>query len=833
MIPRATYRLQFHRDFPFDRAAALVPYLDRLGISHVYASPITTARSGSTHGYDVVDATAINPELGGEAGFRALAAALQARGMGLIIDIVPNHMGVAGGENRWWNDVLAHGPASRHAGFFDIDWRHPVLLPVLGGPLGTALNSGAIRLDHGADGFRLLLYGRHPLPLRPEDRATLEGLGPSHALSLHDPAGTAGRDRLGRLLSRQHYRLTRWQTADDELNWRRFFTVSDLAGLRMEDPLVFEAVHALPLRLWDQGLIDGLRIDHVDGLSDPAAYCRQLHARMAAAGRRPYVVVEKILAADEPLAADWMVDGTTGYDFMAQCTAVLHDPVGARPLGQLWERLTGRRSAFAAEERRARRDMVGWAFEGQLSACVEAFHRLATSRAAPDEITVGMLRRALSTLLLMFPVYRTYATLHSSPAADQPILAHAREAVAPLVAPGEARVMDAVLGWLGGTGGGDPLLRAEAVRRFQQLSAPVAAKSVEDMAFYRAGRLLSVNDVGSNAARIGLAVPEFHAAAAARARDFPHALLAIATHDHKRGADVRARLAVLSERADAYAAQIETWEAAFAGGIGADLDAADRLMLYQTLIGVWPDGLGADDAAGIAALTDRVAGFQQKALREARLRSSWEAPDSAYEAAADRFVRQLLDPEAAIPFLSELAGFVATLRAPARANSLVQAALHCLTPGVPDIYQGTELADFSLVDPDNRRPVDFARLAQALDASAPDDPFAPPVRLHLVRDLLGLRRAHPALFADSCYAAAAVSGPRADHVLAFRRIGRSEELRVAVALRLAGALEGTDTRIVPEPQWWDGTSVDFGTGAVAAAMLFTRLPLAVELRPRT
>ncbi len=759
MSPRATYRLQFHKGFTFADAEALVPYLDRLGISHIYASPVTTAAAGSMHGYDVIDPTTINPELGGEDAFRSLVAALKARDMGLIIDIVPNHMGVAGGGNVWWNDVLARGQDSEHARVFDIDWSRPILLPVLGDTLDTALANG----DIAVEGDQIVAYGEHRFPIRPEDRGNTADL----------PA----------LLDRQHYRLASWRTANDLLNWRRFFTVNDLAGVRIEDPAVFDATHALYFRLYDEGLIDGVRIDHVDGLTDPIGYCRTLRDRL---GPDTWIVIEKILGAGEGQPVGWGVDGTSGYDFMEQIATLIHDPLGALPLEELWQDMSHRYLDFEAEEFAARQDLLAWQFSGQLDACVAAFVALNTDAA----VTPAMLRRAIERLLWVFPVYRTYGTGDAAPASDAAIRGAVRERVADLIPPGEAHVVDAILAWLAGEESGDA---AEAVRRFQQLSAPIAAKSVEDTAFYRSGRLLSRNDVGFDATILGIGVDAFHELMTQRARDVPHAMLTTATHDHKRGEDVRARLAALSVMPDAWRTRVEAWDQ-LSWAWDHDVSGADRYMLLQTIVGAWPDEGATPDFA------DRIKAWQQKALREARLRSSWEAPDEAYEAAAAALTDAFLaDPR----FVAEVTAFVADLAPIADANTLIQTLLRYTVPGVPDLYQGTELADLSLVDPDNRRPVDYAHRQALLDA-----PHAP-AKFRLIADLLGQRRAKPALFADDDYRPAQVEG--SDRILAFSRHHAGATLRVAALIR------GTE---VPDAtiRFADGTTC-------AAADIFTASPV--------
>lgn len=748
MTPRATYRLQFHKDFTFAAAEALVPYLDDLGVSHVYASPVTTATPGSTHGYDMVDPTTINPELGGEAGFRALVAALKARGMGMVIDIVPNHMGVAGGANAWWNDVLARGPESAHAAVFDIDWRTPIVLPVLGAPLSQALADGDIAVERVDGRWTVVAYGEHRFPIRDADQSR------------------AGTMPIADLLAGQHYRLAYWRVANDELNWRRFFSINELAGVRIEDPAVFEKTHALYFRLHDEGLIDGVRVDHVDGLTDPIGYCRALRDRL---GPDAWIVIEKIIGADEAQPLGWGVDGTSGYDFMEQVAALLHDPAATGPLGELWEEVSGRSAAFEPEEFQARQDLLSWQFSGQLDACVAAF-----AASAPDGVTAAMLRRAIERLLWVFPVYRTYGP--DAPAADAAIRALARERVADLIPPGEAQVVDLVLSWLAGDGpaGGGPAGAADAVRRFQQLSAPIAAKAVEDTAFYRYGRLLSRNDVGFDADRIGMNPAEFHPLMVARARDVPRAMLTTATHDHKRGEDVRARLAAITAHPDAWREAVLAWLDRDDGGV----EDADRYMLFQTLVGAWPaDGVSGD-------FVERVVAWQQKALREAKLRSSWEAPDDAYEAAAAALVTALPADTAAVALIERT---VALLADTAWRNTLAQVFLRCTLPGVPDLYQGTELDDLSLVDPDNRRPVDYDARRRLLAGDAP-------AKLRLIADLLRLRRDEPGLFANGDYAPADVGGAQAAHLLAFERRHAGRTVRCAVALH--GVRDWGDTRIL-------------------------------------
>ena len=810
MIPRATYRFQFNRDFPFARAEALVPYLDRLGISHVYASPITTAREGSTHGYDVVDPTRVNPELGGENGLRSLVAVLRARGMGLIIDIVPNHMGVAGGGNAWWNDVLARGQASEHARFFDIDWSEKLLLPILGAPLDEVLEDGQIVIDRSGFQPELVIYGEHRVPLAPETRRDLPAVG--------DTAGMKA------LLERQHYRLGWWRLADDELNWRRFFTISELAGLRVEDPEVFEAAHALYFRLWREGLIDGVRIDHVDGLVDPAGYCRTLRQRFEEEERSAdapagpaWIVVEKILGPGEAMPGDWRIDGTSGYDFMEDASAVLHDPAGEEPLAALWTELSGRTANFAQEELRARQDMLSWSFAGQFDRCVDAFAALAATSA--QAFSRSMLRRALERLLWLFPVYRTYGTGTDAPATDERTRQIARERVEPLLPPGEAHVVDAVLAWLAGRGGGDAVLAAEAVARFQQLSAPIAAKAVEDTAFYRHGLLLSRTDVGFDPAHFAMDVADFHENCAARAAQFPQAMLTTATHDHKRGEDTRARLAVLSAAPEPWGERVRRWDALAVPEFG-DVHPADRYILWQSLFGAWPDELGPRDGAGLAEFVQRMAGWQEKALREAKLRSSWTDPDTVYEARCKALINHALSPSGELAI--GLHDFVRETAAASLSNTLVQVGLRLTVPGVPDTYQGTELPDYSLVDPDNRRPVDYDLRQQMLGGAEAHS------KLRLIARLLEARRDLPALFAGDAYRVVAVSGDQGDRILAFEREQTGQRLSCAFALRTGAALLGAE-KPIPHADYWGDTRIAFTSGAIAASDCFAASPVHVAI----
>ncbi|WP_245200132.1 malto-oligosyltrehalose synthase [Herbaspirillum sp. LeCh32-8] len=917
-VPRATARLQFNRDFRFEHAADLVGYYDTLGVSHIYASPILVARPGSTHGYDVVDPTRVNPELGGEKGLRKLCDRLREHGMGLIVDIVPNHMAV-GTHNPWWQDVLRWGRSSRYAAWFDIDWDSPdpalagkVLLPFLGQSYAEALEAGelTLRFDEQHGQLYVAHHDNH-FPLSPHDYAVVletagsERLAPAIALFAaldqgerapeqlaaagwqllrelaQDADGLAdidaalaafsasqpqGASEMHQLLERQHYRLAFWRNAADEINWRRFFEVSELAGMRVECEEVFEAMHVEIFRLYAEGLIDGVRLDHIDGLLDPGGYCRLLRRRLRAlrAGHEPYIIAEKILARDERLPHEWELDGTTGYEFMDQCAAVLHDAEGEPVLDDIWrgivgelsgdahaaaaaaapdtlpgrqdqqerldqppsarsapddeptpampllaraqenqaglepvDRMLGRRRCelgdFEAIVRDARRSFLVRNFAAEFNALTLCLHQLARSAVQTRELSLMAIRRSVAELLVHFPVYRTYATADGMPAAERETLACAAIAASATLHAADHATLHVVEGWLGGDllhGAADQTRRAlqlRAIARFQQLTPPLTAKSVEDTAFYRYGRLLSRNEVGSDPAQLTLPVQQFHRLAQLRAAHAPYSLLATATHDHKRGEDARMRLAALSEIPEEWHTLLRHWRAlnasivqATAGEQGA-IDAADECMLYQTLIGAWPDGMRAvdDDLQPLEQLAQRVIEWQRKALREGKRRSDWLSPQLAYEQACERFVRALLcdpglDPRHH-PFLVELEEFVRRLSPLGTVNSLTQTMLKLCVPGIPDFYQGTELWDLSLVDPDNRSAVDFPlrvrRLADAVSRPVSLREWqSGGAKLQLIRAVLHYRRQHAALFGAGGYIPLSTHGKLARHVIAFARI---------------------------------------------------------------
>ncbi|HQT84813.1 MAG: malto-oligosyltrehalose synthase [Acidiphilium sp. 37-64-53] len=916
--PRATIRLQFHKGFTLDDGAAVIPYAAALGMSHLYASPILKARPGSTHGYDIVDHTAINPELGGEAALERLSAVLRDHGMGLILDIVPNHMGVGGSDNQWWMDVLEWGRASRYADAFDIDWTPPdralygkIMAPFLGESYGAALQSGDLRLSADAKAGRIsVVYHEHEFPLSPAGMAIVLKVAPRRfadaiahftgaadlidrpdiarplaetararliaalatphgeaglvtVLARYEPTTPDGIRRLHELLETQNYRLAYWRAAADEINWRRFFDINTLAGIRAEIPWVFDQSHKLILDLYARGVIDGVRVDHVDGLADPRAYCRKLRRALTAAGKSrpssaaagpPYIIVEKILAPHERLRADWLTDGTTGYDFMNEVAAVLHDPDGGEPLAALWHTLTGRSAEFDPEERDARRQVLRDNLTSEWNGTAALLHRLAGADLATRDISLTALRRALAELLVHFPIYRIYAGAGGSTSTDEQTMDWALARARRSFRVADRGLLNQIRHWLADRPlAREPLetraLHRRAMVRFQQLSAPVAAKSVEDTAFYRYGRLISRNEVGSTPAQFALTPGAFHAAQQQRAATLPHAMLATATHDHKRGEDTRIRLAVLSEIPDEWQAALARWMR-LNSGLTRDLDAgrapseADEIMLYQTLIAAWPLGAAPD---GSGDFCDRVWGWWEKSIREAKLRSEWAAPDEAYEDACRQFLDGVFDTGRATATLGEIAAFARRIGPASALNGLAQTVLKYTVPGVPDLYQGTEFWDQSLVDPDNRRPVDFPARVAALSANRMPSLDAwenGDVKQRVIARLLSCRAEHPSLFAEGGYTALDLTGTHAAHGLAFARTHGTRTLIVAVSRLAAPLLDGVPQPLIPPADWGDtaldpaalpgpwrdvltGGTLDATGGIIPLSTMFATLPVAV------
>jgi (1->4)-alpha-D-glucan 1-alpha-D-glucosylmutase len=761
----ATYRLQFHAGFTFADALPLVPYFAALGVSHLYASPVFAARPGSQHGYDMVDPARINPELGGEDGFRRLAGAARAAGLGLILDIVPNHMATHA-ANAAWMDVLAHGRASRFARTFDIDWEAgPITLPVLGAPLDEVIAGGDISVETDeATGLRMARYYEHAFPLRP-DR----------------PEG--GRP-LAEVLGEQHWRLLPWQEAARGLSYRRFFNIAELIGVRVEDEAVFEAVHRLPLQLLREGLVDGLRIDHVDGLADPEGYCRRLRE---ATGPEALIVVEKILEGEERLR-DWPIDGTTGYERLVDINGLFIDADGYRVLDAALVARGLLEGDAHARLARAKRQVLDEMFGGEVA-------RLA---AQARDLVGGEAREAVVALLVHCPVYRSYATGRGHGAEDEAIWDSTLAAVAAAEPPAVTEAVRRLVAALKAD-------RApEFATAFQQLAGPAMAKGLEDTEFYRSLAVASANEVGGDLAVPSVTFDRFHRRAARGVGR--RGLVPLATHDTKRGPDTRARLDALSFDAAGFLARFERWRE-MVQPLRQSPEAPDDLDLWlivQTLIGALP------------LTAERLEAYLTKAMREAKRHTRWEVPEAPYEAATLALARAVLDSAEGAVLRSEIDAFVTALEPVARQISLAQTILQLTIPGVPDIYQGTEFWDHSLVDPDNRRPVDWAARRQALEGGARPEPADDGIGLakfHVIRRLLHLRRTHPGLVLEGSYEPLDLGGP--GDWIGFVRRHRQSALLVAVPTRPDRLGEPSSPTGLPAGRWrnaFDGQAFDSGSG---------------------
>ena len=872
--PRATYRLQLHAGFRFNDAAAIAPYLAQLGVSHVYLSPIFKARPGSVHGYDVTDHNQLNPELGTENDFSSMIAAFRDHGLGRILDIVPNHVGVWGADNPLWLDVLEWGPYSQYAGWFDIDWSAQdgkLLAPVLGAQYGEELRSGKLKLHFEEDGsFAVWAYDSHKLPIHPltfpfifgHQHPALDRMadlfldlpqwrpqvaeraralkGELVALANKDEgARTAIEARveefnsdwreLDRLIRDQFWRVAFFRVAEDEINYRRFFNINDLAGLRIEAGPVFDHVHDRIFRMLESGEIDGLRIDHIDGLFDPKAY---LEALRAGAKRPFYLVVEKILAPHESLRADWPVEGTTGYDYTNLALGVLVEPGSEPAFTQAYFDLAGEYQDFATVARDGKLRIMENEMASELNALGRRAAQLAGESPMTADLTRALLQRAIRQVVANFPVYRTYLDFAGMPAdADRRDFAWAMTRARrsdPDVHPSAFDFLQNMLMAETEQPPTQELSHTAALRfamRVQQFSGPVMAKGVEDTAFYRYNRFVALNEVGGAPERFGLSPALFHKANAARAQNWPHAMLATATHDTKRGEDNRARLAVLSEMPEEWCRQVETWTCILRARRGdvertAAPDRDDVYMLYQMFVGSWPiDMLDALSDEQREAYGARIQVAIEKSLREAKRRSSWAAPDADYEQATQTFAKEALKSDT---FLSNFLPFIRRVARLGIENSLIQSVGKLTAPGVADIYQGCELWDLNLVDPDNRRPVDFAvREAAIADLAARLE--APEQRSALFKTLmdewqdgraklattallLALRREEPELFASSDYQPMVIEGDRSDWAFGYVRTSADRKLAVVIARYPARREAEPDWNAraqLPEAKWFD------------------------------
>ena len=898
VVPRATYRLQLHRGFGFPEATRALPYLVALGVSHVYCSPYLRATSGSTHGYDVVDPTSLNPDLGSDEDYVAFCRAVRGHGLEQLLDIVPNHMGVESPDNAWWQDVLRFGPASAYAGFFDIDWQGNddvaagrLLLPVLAAPLADVIARGELTLrSQPGGGFRLVHLERS-LPVNAAGTALIFARAAGATdVAVADALDAALSDRtvIAAVADRQHYQLAPWQLAATAVNYRRFFDVTGLAALRIELPAVFESTHRTVIELIRNGLVAGLRIDHPDGLRDPGAYFTRLQQAIAEGdapdGARLYVVAEKILAPHEELPAHWPVDGTTGYDFANLVCGVLLDSRTAPAIDAIWRGFTGERSPrFADLARAAKKEVLAASFGAEWRALSRRFcsllaqHPSAEQSPDPQDPGLGLAADVIAEVIGCFPVYRTYPGADPSEA-DRRAVRAACDDARDRLSLGHRPMLDALAGILtAGTGaGGQVTDRDEFIIRFQQLTAPVMAKGVEDTALYRWSRLVSVNDVGADPDIHGVDVATFHAANRRRAERWPHALLATSTHDNKRGEYVRMRIDVLSEDPAAWQALSAGWRREAerlmdAAGMAVRPAAGDLFLLFQTLVGTVPADLlstagdkaveskavgskaAGNTAAGqwpepaVETLSDyvgRIKAYLHKAGREAKRLTSWTEPDDDYEQAVARLVDLIFGDESLtrriVSDVRPYAWFGAL-------NSLSLTALKLTVPGVPDIYQGANILDDSLVDPDNRRPVDFderlpvIRELAAL-AGSPHDRIVAQVtgwlragdfarlKLWTIHRLLRHRTEEPELFSRGDYLPIPVTGSRSGHLIAFARRGRRRGILV-VASRLYRSLDFPDDQAMrggaaaPAGAVWRDETLDLrALGAVTGPLadLLTR-----------
>jgi (1->4)-alpha-D-glucan 1-alpha-D-glucosylmutase len=914
MTPRATYRLQFHGDFTFRDAANIAPYLARLGVSHVYASSWLKARPGSTHGYDIVDHHTLNTELGTAEDFEAMVAAFRANGLRQILDYVPNHMGVGGSDNPLWLDVLEWGPDSAYAGWFDIDWRpdrtylrRKLLVPFLGDQYGVELHAGKfeLRFDEQEGSFAVWVYGVHKLPICPlyyssilgSDHIKLERLGDDfdhlpewrpqvgrRARDLKDELARAAADpevdtaleaRVGRfkgtpgdeaswhalheLIQEQYWRAADFRVAADDINYRRFFNINELAGLRMELPEVFEHTHSLPLQLLSDHTLDGLRIDHVDGLLNPKEYFQRLRAH-ASNGAPFYLVVEKILARHESLRDDWPVDGTTGYEFANLVLGLLIDPASEEAFTTTYTQWAGERKPFSEVVRDSKLRIMRYEMAGELDVLAREAARVARQNPRTADFTTNVLRRAIRELIACFPVYRIYLDLEGTPTEEDRrdlnwAMKRARAA--------ESSIDPSVFDFLHRLLSGDLVAqshsgfsRQAALRcamKAQQYSGPVMAKGLEDTAFYRYNRFVALNEVGGDPDQFGISISSFHKANAHRAKRWPRSMLTTSTHDTKHGEDVRARLAVLAEMPQEWGTQVAGWSRILRAR-RSDIEAAappdrnDEYLLYQLLVGTWPaelTGYGSGlNVAALSAYADRLKGTMVKSLREAKVHSTWATPNPAYEDAVLAFIDSALDAQESGAFFSAFLPFQERVARLGVENSLVQTALKLTAPGVPDLYQGSELWDLSLVDPDNRRPVDYQRRRCLLEHDPPpmrdllERWHDGAIKLWLTTCILRFRQSDPELFALGEYRSLTTSGSKGDCICAFERHYDGRSVVVAAArfpARRAAEPDWADTVIAVPPHLdglrlrdvLTGAAVSVGSGQIDAADAFRELPVAV------
>ncbi len=873
-IPRATYRLQFHPGFTFQDAAALTDYLAALGVSHLYASPYLQAAKGSTHGYDVVDTGRVNEELGGVEGHQTLCSALQEWGLGQILDVVPNHMAITGPENAWWRDVLEDGPSSPYAAYFDVNWNpteerlaNKILLPILGDHYGRVLEAGEIQLVHEKGCFSIQ-YHDHMLPAAPGSLAGIldqavrvsgsekvafivDALSHLPIPKAHEFENTRRRrrnwtfiqnlltqaldesqetciavdevveevnaspDLLDAFLDEQNYRLAFWRAAARDLGYRRFFDINTLIGMRIEDKNVFADTHRLILKWLNEGVLDGVRIDHPDGLRDPEQYLERLRE----AAPEAWIVVEKILHPGEHLPDPWPVEGTTGYDFLNLLGGLFIDPAGEKPLTDFYAAFTGEQTDYTIIAREKKHRVLHELLASDVNRLTDLMVQVCERHRRYRDYTRWEINEAIREFIACFPVYRTYVRGNEDVREeDRRVISEATKTAKTLRPELDPELFDFLKSVLLLERRGD--LETEWVMRFQQLSGPATAKGIEDTAFYCFNRLICLNEVGGDPSRFRVSLEDFHQVMIESANCHPHAMLATSTHDTKRSEDVRARLTLLSEIPRAWKEAVRHWSIhneKYRQGNVPDRNA--EYLLYQILVGAWP------------IETERVLTFMEKAAREAKVHTSWTQPDTDYEKAFLEFVKAVLDDR---EFRSDLEKFVSSLVEPGRINSLSQVLIKLTAPGVPDFYQGTELWDLSLVDPDNRRPVDFdlrRLLLSELGKLSPEEIMARMddglPKLWVIHKSLELRKRLPEVFLSGDYRPMKALGQKADHVVAFFR----GENVGAVVPRLMLTMDGEwqDTWLeIPEGQWHNHLTGDrIKDGKAMLRDILARFPVAL------
>jgi len=830
-IPGATYRLQLNRDFTFAKAREVANYLHELGITDCYLSPIFKAEPQSSHGYDICDFNEINPNIGGVEGFEQFVLHVRGLGMSVLLDFVPNHMSTDI-SNTWWFDVLEKGPASKHALWFDIDWQRfeggKVLLPILEDDYDKVLHAGKLRLVFQSQKPFIAYYDRR-LPLCPQSAATVsKQAGDSTSDSVSSafngtPGNAQSFQQLHSLLQQQHYLLANWRTGLQEINYRRFFDINELISLRVELPEVFDAAHTLVLSLLKQGKAAGLRIDHPDGLWDPKKYCCWLREKTPDA----YIVAEKILTHDESLPEDWPVEGTTGYDFLNYVNGLFVNQSNEATFDRIYREFTGLQKDFPTMAYENKKRILLTSFPAGVRFLADQLKRIADS-AGFRELTIERLRDALVEVIAAFPVYRTYVneqtvelTVAERKHIDQAI-ADATERFSPADLDSLRFIQNLLLLQVPEKlGASEKQFCREFVMRFQQLTGPVMAKGLEDTTFYNFNRLISLNEVGGDPDSFGNSVEDFHRHNLEKSGRWPHSLLATATHDTKRGEDVRARINVLSELPDEWRSALARWrdlnsaKKSVIDGQPAPV-ANDEYFFYQTLLGAWPSE---ESGPGqLQALRQRMVACMLKAIKEAKTHTSWLNPHSNYEKAKELFLQKVFADSSTNAFLNDFKQFQRRIAFFGRLNSLAQTLLKMTSPGVPDFYQGTELWDLNLVDPDNRRPVDYtirrgllaelkAQLVQVptsefhLDLLT-DDQLGRS-KLYLIWRVLEFRNRHRAVFDSGTYVPLAIEGTKKEHVCAFARVSQNETAIVVVPRLVAGLLK--EQRLPVGQEVWEDT----------------------------